>query len=352
VEVLYIIFFFGLFIFSGLINFLLLRFARTLGIRNKNEVIRWSKTAKPSLGGISFYICFLLSLIAVSFILQGTNLFLNIQILGIVFASTVGFMLGLFDDAFNTKPFVKLFSQFLAAFILISSGLYIHFFDNMMLNYIITLIWIVGIMNSINMLDNIDAVSTLASLGVFLTVLSFIFFNGHWESVDFIIILGTTAALFAFLIFNWFPSKMFMGDTGSQFLGVLLAAYGIKYILNFDFGYESFSQYKNLLSLGLAFILPISDTITVFYKRITKGKSPFIGGKDHTTHHLSYLGLKDNTVAWIFTAIILISIFLNNYLMLFSTNQSLTLFIIILVFIFTVFISLFIIANKNKNKEI
>ncbi len=351
-EVLYIIFFIGLFIFSVLINFLLLRFAQTLGIRNKNEVIRWSQTAKPSLGGINFYICFLLSLIAVSFILPGTNLFLNIQILGIVFASTVGFMLGLFDDAFNTKPFVKLFSQFLAAFILISSGLYIHFFDNMMLNYIITLIWVVGMMNSINMLDNMDAVSTIASLGVFLTVLSFIFFNGDWESVDFIIVLGVTAALFAFLIFNWFPSKMFMGDTGSQFLGVLLAAYGIKYILNFDFGNEDFNQSKNILSLALAFLLPMTDTISVFYKRIAKGKSPFVGGKDHTTHHLSYLGLKDNTIALIFSVIILISIFLNYYLMVFATNQSLVLFSIIVVFIFTVFISLFIIANKNKNKRI
>jgi UDP-GlcNAc:undecaprenyl-phosphate/decaprenyl-phosphate GlcNAc-1-phosphate transferase len=340
--------------FGIMLNILMLRFVQTLGMRNKDEVRRWGATSKPSLGGITFYLCFLLSFLAYSFITPQAHLFLNIKVLGLLFASTVGFMLGLFDDAYNTKPLVKLISQILAAAILIFSGVYIKIFDIEILNYLVTILWVVGIMNSINMLDNMDAVSTIVAISVFLTVLLKIIYIGDWNNIDIVLLLGILAALIGFLFFNWNPSKMFMGDTGSQFIGVLLAAYGISYFINADVTStnNSYSEWKNLISLSLAFLLPFTDTITVFYKRIAAGKSPFVGGKDHTTHHLSYVGLKDRQVALLFIFISLISIAMNFYLMNFVTKLSFVLVLVILLVIFAVFITLFVIANKNKNKSV
>jgi UDP-GlcNAc:undecaprenyl-phosphate GlcNAc-1-phosphate transferase len=204
------------------------------------------------------------------------------------------------------------------------------------------------------MLDNMDAISTIVAISIFITILLKIFYIGDWNNIDIVILLGILAALIGFLFFNWNPAKMFMGDTGSQFVGVLLAAYGISYFINADITStnNSYSEWKNLISLSLAFILPFTDTITVFYKRISAGKSPFIGGKDHTTHHLSYIGLRDKQIALVFIVISLISIVMNFYIMNFVTKLSFALVLVVLLVIFAVFITLFVIANKNKNKSV
>lgn len=123
------------------------------------------------------------------------------------------------------------------------------------------------------------------------------------------IVVGLVASLLGFLYFNWNPSKMFMGDTGSQYLGVLLAALSINYLWN-PISAVEFSVSRQLLIPLLSFIIPIVDTTTVFINRLAKGSSPFIGGKDHTTHHLFYLGLSDKKVALLFIIISCISLLL------------------------------------------
>jgi UDP-GlcNAc:undecaprenyl-phosphate GlcNAc-1-phosphate transferase len=103
---------------------------------------------------------------------------------------------------------------------------------------------------------------------------------------------------------------MFMGDTGSQFLGMFLAYYGIKYLWNSsDFQGEHIPA-KQFCTVMVAFILPILDTTFVTITRLMKRRSPFVGGKDHTTHHLSYLGLSDSQVAFLFFGMGGFSIFL------------------------------------------
>ena len=101
--------------FSIVINKLLLRFSTNLGMRNlkRNEEIRWSSIRKPALGGISFFICFLISFALIGIMpheATGIESF-NISLLGIAGASTLGFLIGLADDAYNTNPLVKLFGQ-------------------------------------------------------------------------------------------------------------------------------------------------------------------------------------------------------------------------------------------------
>ena len=101
-----------------------------------------------------------------------------------------------------------------------------------------------------------------------------------------------------------------MGDTGSQFLGVFLAAIGIKYLWNAEPPSGDFISARNLLLPIIVFIMPIIDTTTVVINRVLRGNSPFVGGKDHTTHALVYLGLTDRQVAMVFWFMTLISLLL------------------------------------------
>lgn len=100
-----------------------------------------------------------------------------------------------------------------------------------------------------------------------------------------------------------------MGDTGSQFLGVFLASTSILFFWNFrDEGSGEFIQLKQFVVPMLLFIVPLIDTTTVTIRRLMKKQSPFVGGKDHITHHLAYLGLSDRMVATVLLLISLVSI--------------------------------------------
>ena len=178
------------------------------------------------------------------------------------------------------------------------------------INYIITIVWVVGIMNSLNMLDNMDAISTTVSISIILSALTVMLFHQEYNSVYFIIMIGVMASLAGFLFFNWHPSKMYMGDTGSQFLGVFLAAMGIRYLWNAEPPSGDLISARNLFLPIIVFLMPLIDTTTVVINRMSKGKSPFIGGKDHTTHALAYLGLSDRQVALVFWAVTLMSLLL------------------------------------------
>jgi UDP-GlcNAc:undecaprenyl-phosphate GlcNAc-1-phosphate transferase len=165
-------------------------------------------------------------------------------------------------------------------------------------------------MSSINMLDNMDAISASVSAIILVEALLTIYISRDFYNVHVIIILGILGALSGFLFFNWHPSKLFMGDTGSQFLGILLATLGIKYFWNSsDFGGHTFHTKQVIVTL-LAFLVPFCDTTIVIINRILRKKAPWVGGKDHTTHHLSYLGLSDSQVAMAFAGISLISLML------------------------------------------
>lgn len=291
-------------IVSFLINGLFLKFSRNLGMRNlENDQIRWASTTKPALGGFSFYIVFLLSIAFYSIISERQTLLSNKQLLGILMSSTLGFFIGLADDAYNTKPILKLLGQISCGIILVFSGTVIHFFHIELLNQFLTVFWIIGIMNSINMLDNMDGITTSVSLFILIGVLMVLYITKANEAIFFFISLGTLGALIGFLFYNWNPSKIYMGDTGSQFLGALLGALGIICFWETPFEFILHHPTKKLLLTLIVFIVPISDTTTVTINRLMQGKSPFVGGKDHTTHHLSYLGFSDKMVAVIMMAI-------------------------------------------------
>jgi len=308
-------------ILSFLINGLFLKFASTLGIRNANEtVIRWSPQAKPSLGGISFYIIFLISIASYPIFFEQSKVLFSKPLLGILAACTLAFLMGLSDDAYNTRPLLKFMIQVGCGLILIFTGTYIKFLSGndpvpvpakLYFDYALTLFWVVGLMNSINMLDNMDGITTLVSITIILSALFILYLNNDNYSIHILLLIGVLAALIGFLFFNWHPSKMFMGDTGSQFLGLFLAAMGIIYFWNTPDVHGKLIQSKQFFVTILTFAIPIIDTTTVTINRLRKGKSPFVGGKDHTTHSLFFMGLTEKRIAILYVGICFVSMFFN-----------------------------------------
>jgi len=353
----YLIFFVTFFvvitIFSWLINSILLRFVKTLGTKNQEvESVRWSAQTKPAIGGLSFFIVFLVSLCVCMFFYDYENIISEPQIPGLLLSATLGFLMGLTDDAYNTKPVLKLSVQILCGVILIISGSTVHVFDSLWLNYILTLFWVVGIMNSINMLDNMDGIA--ASVGVFILAAPLVSMiaSHHYTDVDFILMLGILASLVAFLYHNWNPSKMFMGDTGSQFLGVILAYIGINYCWNVGSDPNPSQGWYSFAALLTVFILPISDTLTVTINRLRRGQSPFIGGKDHTTHHLSYRGFSDVQVAKIFVVISAISVLLYTLFLIYIQPSDFFIIFSYLFYFLAVFSIFFSLTELNKKRGI
>lgn len=298
------------FLFSFLINSILLKFSQTLGVRQTGQKeVRWNPSVKPSLGGISFFVIFLITFIILSFINNLLPLhFSNLKLVGVFVVCTVAFLMGLADDAYNTQPLLKFLTQLVCGLVLYFTDTKINVFSNEGLDFVFTLLWVVGLMNSINMLDNMDGITTIVSIVILLFVITINLYINTVLSPISILSLGLLGALLGFLIFNWHPSKMFMGDTGSQFLGSFLAIVGIDYCWNsaslINYNHELFNPtLTGIVIATLVFILPLTDTITVSINRMRRGISPFVGGKDHTTHHLFFKGITEKRIAILFFVI-------------------------------------------------
>lgn len=338
-------------VFGLVLGKILLKFATNLGVRSHGDgMIRWTSTTKPSLGGIIFFFAFLLSIVFFLVILSENSKFNNLEFLGMVFCCTLGFIMGLADDAYNTKPWLKFSVQILCGVIAILCGNHINIFSIQWLNYFITVFWFVGIMNSLNMLDNMDSItSVVVSVGcLFLIILNVI--NNQVFVYETVLLLGVFGSLIAFLTFNWHPSKMYMGDSGSQFLGAFMAFLALKLLWNVPLNTSSLTTDYFMFIFPIAFfIITISDTTTVSINRLLKGKSPFVGGKDHTTHHLVYAGLSQRRVALLYltiSSLICLLAILIYYYQLYTNILVLTGFSICLLIIFLI---LYWITRKFKS---
>jgi len=288
-----------------------LKLSFNLGTRNNASIQqeRWAAKVKPAIGGLSFFIVFLISISVIGTLPRESMLFLDKKLIGIMAASSLGFLLGLADDAYNTNPLVKFILQLSCAFILILSDVYIHVMGIPAIDFAITVVWVIGLMNSINMLDNMDAITTTISISIILGLIAVIFtMELHENNFYLVMIVGVLGALLGFLYYNWNPSKIYMGDTGSQFLGVFLAATSIIYFWNFRDTNGGLFQLKQFVVPMLIFIVPLIDTMTVTIRRLLRKQSPFLGGKDHITHQLVFLGFSERLVAAFLILISLISI--------------------------------------------
>jgi len=307
----YSAFFIGCIVLSFLINRLFLRFLYTLGIREHDKIIRWGTASKPAVGGFSFFIVFLLSIACYSIFFDVNKVFLNKEFFGMMVSCILGFLLGLADDAYNTQPFLKFNAQLTCGVLLMVSGIQVHVSSWEPLNYFLTLFWVVGIMNSLNMLDNMDAIASSVAVMVILGAISIMMLNQDYSGIFMIILIGMLGSIIGFLFYNWHPSVIYMGDTGSQFLGVFLSAIGLKFFWQpHEVPVTELFDFRQFVIPILIFIVPIVDTTTVFINRILRKQSPFVGGRDHTTHSLAYIGLTDRQVALTVMGLSLMSILL------------------------------------------
>ncbi len=239
---------------------------------------RWS-LAKPTSGGWLFA----LSIGLAQGLIAPLPLWCNVA-LGAAFA------IGLIDDLWRIGPYAKLGGQAIAA---IAVGFFVSSFDANGLWVVAMAAGALVMMNSINMLDNMDGVATIGGLP-FAMLGALLFFSGYSASP-----LGI--ALFcgslSFLIYNAYPSKLFMGDSGSMLLGA--AAPLLMWDVQLHFPTLGWKWWA--IGLFVATI-PLADTVLVVLRRWQNGKSPMQGGKDHSTHHLVYFGWSQTKVMYVFTA--------------------------------------------------
>lgn len=282
-------------------NELLLRFSQSLGIRNKNDVtVRWSNESKPSLGGVSFFAAFVFGAIAYAIVFLDENIFRNREFVGLMASGVLAFVMGLSDDAYNTRPMIKLSVQIACGFILVLTGTSIHFTEIDWLDTTLTIVWVVGVMNSLNMLDNMDGITGTTVLFILISCLISEVVLFDWNiNIWTLTLIVQIGALLGFLRYNIHPSKLFMGDAGSQFIGLFAAFFAIHHLWSVG-KTTHLTSWTGVFVTLIAFTPAAVDTLTVVINRLRKGKSPMVGGKDHTTHHLVYSGMNDRQVWYIF----------------------------------------------------
>lgn len=257
--------------------------SRALGLRmnavdQPDPTRKVHKIATPRLGGVAI---FLSTLIAT--LLLGGRYKLD-QLSSILVGATLVSFLGLMDDRFTLGAGVKLLGQLLAVGLLIITGVQVGTFPTQAMNIAVTTIWMVGITNAMNLLDNMDGLSggiAAIAAGHFALMCSF---SGQYLVGA--LSVAVMAACIGFLIYNWNPATIFMGDSGSLFLGFMLGAIGIK--LRFPQNVDFVTWMIPVLVLGV----PIFDTTLVTISRLRRGLNPLTTpGKDHTSHRLTHPGL-------------------------------------------------------------
>ena len=196
-------------------------------------------------------------------------------------------LIGLWDDMKNLRPGPRFLAQSLAgiftAVILVSTKTIGNPTGFRWLDIVITIVWMVGICNSINFFDNVDG-GAAGTVAVSASALAFLGYNGHQYFVTALssVLAGATIG---FLLWNKSPARIYMGDAGALFLGILIAILTIRLEPNAQTKCTSFSTPLLLLAV------PIMDTSVAVLSRLRRGVSPFQGGKDHLSHRLIRAGV-------------------------------------------------------------
>jgi UDP-GlcNAc:undecaprenyl-phosphate GlcNAc-1-phosphate transferase len=302
---------------AGLIAFLVATVTTPLLIKiayKKNWVVapradRWHKKPTALMGGIAIF-----------FASTGAMFFANnFEINWIIFiASLVMFLTGLADDLQEVKPIVKLIAQVVCTFALIYHG---YYFGGGLLEWAgipLTFFWVIGITNALNLLDNMDglAAGIAGIVATIAAILGFMHGDMYLASMGF----ALAGAAFGFLIYNFNPAKIFMGDSGSLFLGFSISFLSIA--VQKDMGSSS-AILVMLIPISLMAI-PIMDTTLVTIKRLVAGRRIDQGGKDHTSHRLVALGFTEKNavlilygicIVWGAVCILMLRTTVNNFLL-------------------------------------
>lgn len=281
------------FAISVVLTYLVRLVARHYGFVAKPKADRWHKKPTAMMGGVSIY---LTTVSASLFLLPYST-----ELIIILIASSFLFLVGLVDDLLHIKPYQKLIGQVIGAAIVVGYGLALPWTEYEVLNICITVFWLIGITNALNLLDNMDGLATgiaaVAALALGVTLSA----NGQTNEV--ILISIFVGALLGFLVFNFNPASIFMGDCGSMFIGFFLAS---TVLLN-QFGGRSRSIMAVLAVPVLTLFVPIFDTTFVTVLRKMRGLPASQGGRDHTSHRLVALGLNERSAVLLLYGLALMS---------------------------------------------
>ena len=258
---------------------------RAFAVRNgyvaKPKSDRWHKRPTAMLGGVGIFV----STVAAYFLLVPFS-FDSLVVLG---GGTFLFLVGLIDDLITVRPYQKLIGQLIGAGILVFYGLKIPLTGLEVLDIWLTVFWVIGITNAINLLDNMDGlaagISAIASFSLAVN------FAANGLTNELLLATALIGALIGFLVFNFNPASIFMGDCGSMFIGFMLAG---TVLLN-QVGGRSRGIAAILAVPVLILFVPIFDTTFVTVIRKLWGRKASQGGRDHTSHRLVALGLTERT---------------------------------------------------------
>ena len=265
-------------------------FARRIGAVAAPKKDRWHKAPTAMMGGVAIYVATMAALL--------TLLPWSTQSLSVIVASTGLFAVGLIDDFLHLKPYQKLIGQLLGAAAVMYFGLVLPWTGWPVLNMAITFVWLVGVTNAVNMLDNMDGLSVGVAAIASLALSVNFFLNG--QMAEALMLAAFCGALFGFLVYNHNPASIFMGDCGSLFVGFFLASAAL--LASQGGGGRSRSVVAVLAVPVLVLCIPIFDTTFVTLMRKMAGRAASQGGRDHTSHRLVALGLSERHAVWMLYA--------------------------------------------------
>lgn len=281
---------FGLpaFALSLLLTLIAERVAAKLDIVARPAADRWHRAPVPLLGGVAIAGATVLG------VLEASRS--NSDLLVLALAALAMAAIGLVDDLWALSPQVKLLGQIVLGATLLHFGLALRLTGVQLVDVIITLVWIVGVTNAFNLLDNMDGLSATIAIVVAVFRLVFFAWDGQLAGVEASIVF--IGALAGFLVRNFPPAKIFMGDAGSLFLGFFLAGLALT-------GAErpySRGVVAVLVVPVLLFLIPLFDTAFVTATRLLSGRRIAEGGRDHTSHRLVAIGWTERQTVMLLAA--------------------------------------------------
>ena len=262
--------------------------ARRRGVVARPKADRWHRQPTAMLGGVAIY-----AAVAVTYLLLIPHTRQGWVVLG---ASTALFAVGLLDDFLHIKPYQKLIGQVLVASAVVYFGLVLPWGWGASVALVVTIFWLIGITNAINLLDNMDGLAAGISAIAAVFIGAGFAVNGQMTEAAMLSVFA--AALVGFLIFNTNPASIFMGDCGSMFVGFFLASSA----LLSSAGDRGRSFIVVIAVPVLILFIPIFDTTLVTVVRKLSGRAASQGGRDHTSHRLVALGLSERRAVWMLYA--------------------------------------------------
>ena len=248
---------------------------------------RWHERATPVGGGVGIFTGLVA---AISAGLLTDDVAGSSELYGILAGCTILFAAGLLDDRFSLGPLTKIAAQASAVAIVIASGVSVRLVENDYLATGIAVVWLIGVTNAFNLLDNMDGLAaTLAAIAAGYFAIDAV--TIHPNDTVLLLSLGVCFACIGFLPFNVRPGRpaaIFMGDSGSQVIGFALASLGLYASWN-----VAGTTVATLLLPILILAIPIFDTALVTIVRLLEGRPIYQGGLDHTSHRIVYRGLSE-----------------------------------------------------------